>query len=231
MKIALIGYGKMGKAIEELALSRGHVIVGYFSQKTWDMQMLAEADICIEFTQPTATLDNIKKIASFKKNIIVGTTGWYSHLNEVQEVINKYNIGLLYSSNFSLGINIYQELLEQAAKLFNQFSEYDVAGIEYHHNQKKDAPSGTAISLSEIVNNHMPQMSDFQFSSVRCGQIVGIHTLLFDSAFDTITLTHEAKNRQGFAAGVIQAAEWMQNKSGLYTFTDCIKNILQRNQL
>jgi len=229
MKIVLIGYGKMGKAIEQMALLQGHTIVGSFSNDSWDLEALKAADVCVEFTQPAAALENIKKIAPLGKNLVIGTTGWYHRLEEVQELVNQHHIGLLYSPNFALGVNIFHELLNQASKLFNRFPEYDVAGIEYHHNQKKDSPSGFAGQMNELIKRNMPRISELPFSSVRCGHIVGKHTLLFDSPFDTITLTHEAKNRQGFAAGAVQAAEWLQGKSGLFTFTDCIKNIFERN--
>lgn len=230
MKIALIGYGKMGKSIEQMATCLGHSIVGHFSTHDWNPEALNTADICIEFTQPDAVLTNIKQIAPLKKNIVVGTTGWYQHLPEVEKLVEKYQIGLLYSPNFSLGVNIYYEVLKYAAQLFQLFPEYDAAGIEYHHNQKKDSPSGMAGKISELLIQNMPRLSHLPFSSVRCGHIVGIHQVLFDSPFDSITLSHEARSREGFASGAIYAAEWLKGKKGLFTFDDCMQEIIKRRK-
>lgn len=224
MKIALIGYGKMGRLIEQLALGMGHEIVGRFTSAPWDMPALQQADVCIEFTEPKSVLHNIKKLIECGKSIVVGTTGWHHQIDEVQKLLNGSQSGLLYSSNFSLGMNLFYEVLNQASKLFNLFPEYDVAGIEYHHKQKKDSPSGSAVNLSCLIEQNMPSVEPLSFSSVRCGTISGIHSILFDSPFDTITFTHEAKSREGFARGAIQAAEWLQGKRGLYTFDDCIKS-------
>lgn len=223
MKIALIGYGKMGRMLEEIAASKGHTITARFSKNSWDMHALEHADVCIEFTEPESALENIKKLAPLKKNIVIGTTGWYEHIEEVERLVRQHDIGLLYSPNFSLGVNIFCELLNQASKLFHEFPEYDAAGIEYHHNQKKDSPSGLAVKLTEMIENNMPGLEKLDFSSVRCGSIFGIHSILFDSPFDTITLTHTAKNREGFARGALQAAEWLLGRKGLFTFSDCLK--------
>ena len=231
MNIALIGYGKMGRTIEELAMSQGHHIVGHFSNHIGDIEALKLADVCIEFTQPDATIENIRKIAPFNKKIVIGTTGWTHQLDILKELVETHQLSVIYSPNFALGVNIFQEILKQASKLFNKFSEYDVAGIEYHHNQKKDSPSGLATHIRDTIESNMPRLTHLPFSSVRCGDIFGIHTLMFDSPFDTITLTHTAKNRLGFAAGALQAADWLQDKQGLFTFNDCIKDIFEKEQL
>lgn len=215
--------------IEKVALDLGHTICGYFSASSpWDLETLSLADVCIEFTEPNAVLENIKKLVQMKKNIVVGTTGWYQNLDEVQSYVDQHQTGLVYSSNFSLGVNIYLEVLNQAARLFNPFPEYDVAGIEYHHNQKKDSPSGTSETISQIIENGMPRIDQLHFSSVRCGSIPGRHSILFDSPFDTITISHEARNREGFALGAIQAANWIKGRKGCFTFSDCIESLISK---
>jgi 4-hydroxy-tetrahydrodipicolinate reductase len=228
MNIALIGYGKMGRMVERMALDLGHNISGYFSSAKWDLQAIQSADVCIEFTEPNSVLANVKRLAELKKNVVVGTTGWYHQLEEVQNHVLKNETALLYSPNFSLGVNIYLEILNHAAHLFNPFIEYDAAGIEYHHNQKKDSPSGTAQIMSDIIEQSMPRCKPLNFSSVRCGSIPGTHEMIFDSLSDTVKITHEARNRQGFAIGAIQAAEWLSNKRGIFTYSDCIKDFIKR---
>ena len=172
-----------------------------------------------------------KPSVNFNKKIVIGTTGWTHQLDILKELVETHQLSVIYSPNFALGVNIFQEILKQASKLFNKFSEYDVAGIEYHHNQKKDSPSGLATHIRDTIESNMPRLTHLPFSSVRCGDIFGIHTLMFDSPFDTITLTHTAKNRLGFAAGALQAADWLQDKQGLFTFNDCIKDIFEKEQL
>lgn len=224
MKIALIGYGKMGQMIEKSALSRGHTIIAKISSSEWDLKKIQEADICIEFTKPESALNNIRRIAELKKDLIIGTTGWYNELAEVQTLVNENQIGALYSPNFSIGINLLLDILKYASKLIHHFPDYDVAEIESHHHQKKDSPSGTAIAIAKAIQKEMPLVDTVPISSVRCGSIPGTHTVLFDSPCDTITITHAARNREGFAQGAIQAAEWLKGKKGLYTFEDCMQS-------
>jgi 4-hydroxy-tetrahydrodipicolinate reductase len=231
MKIALIGYGNMGQMIEKVAESRGHTIVARLSSVPWDVAAVQEADVCMEFTQAACVLENVQRLAALKKAIIIGTTGWYDHLSWMNTLVKEQEIGVLYSPNFSLGVQLLFAILTKAAQLMNNFGEYDVAGIEYHHNQKKDAPSGTARELAKIIEANMQRTDKMPFSSIRCGAIPGIHTILFDSPYDTITLSHEARNREGFAHGAIQAAEWLQGRKGLYTFADCIRTTLYEEKL
>ncbi len=228
MKIALVGYGKMGQMVEKVAISRGHSIVARLTSTSWDPKALLEADICIEFTNPESVIKNIQKIAELKKNVIIGTTGWNKNLESVQSIVKENKIGALYSPNFSIGINLFLEIVAQTSKIMNGFAEYDVAGIDYHHNQKKDSPSGTALQIEKAIKENMERIDQVPFSSIRCGSIPGTHTILFDSPCDTISITHEARNREGFAMGAVQAAEWLQGKPGLYTFADCMKEIIQR---
>lgn len=228
MKIALIGYGNMGKAIEKIALDQGHTIVASMNSSMWDIAAVEAADICFEFTRPECVVENVKKLAELKKPIVIGTTGWYDDIEIVRKIVNENQIGALYSANFSIGINLLLQILSKASQILNSFEEYDVAGIEYHHHKKKDTPSGTALEIAKMIKENMSRVDNVSFSSVRCGSIPGMHEILFDSPCDTITIKHEARNREGFARGAIQAAEWLIWKKGLYTFKDCIQQIIDR---
>lgn len=228
MKIALIGYGKMGKMIEKSALEKGHDIVARFNSKDWDLDALRQADVCIEFTHPDAAIENIKRLAELKKNIVIGTTGWYERLDLVESIIDEAQIGAVYSPNFSIGVNLMMMIADYAAQVMDAFQEYDVACVEAHHKQKVDSPSGTAALIAKNVAANMQRIDSVPTSSIRCGSIPGSHTLLFDSPCDTISITHSARNREGFAAGSIQAAEWLQGKKGLFTFSQCMCSIIER---
>lgn len=226
MKIALIGYGKMGKIVHQIAASQGHSIVAIIdstntlkTQASFDA--IAQAEICIDFSIPQCVLENVTAIASLKKNLILGTTGWTEHLEKVKAVVKNEEIGLLYSPNFSIGVALFLKLLDKAAEYMAPFKDYEAAGIEMHHSQKLDAPSGTAKQIEKTLSHHFSK--PINFSSIRVGKVPGTHTVLFDSAFDTITLTHTARNREGFAKGAIAAGEWLRGKKGVYTLEDFIK--------
>lgn len=221
MKIALMGYGKMGKLVEAAALKKGHAVV-----VVKDCTSIGEVDICVDFSHPSAALNNIKRAAGLGINIVVGTTGWYDHLPEVQRLVKDHEIGLLYAPNFSIGVALFLKIVEQAARIMDTVDDYDVSGLEAHHKQKADAPSGTAKLLAKTLCGQMQnkKRDEIPFSSVRCGHIPGTHTILFDSHCDTITLTHSARNREGFAEGALVAAEWLyrHNQPGLYTLDDVL---------
>ncbi len=219
MKIGLIGYGKTGKLVEKYALLRGHEICAIVTSKN-DAESLKEADICIDFSHPEATLKNIQQLAKLGKSVVVGTTGWYEHLNAVNDLVNQSNIGLVYGPNFSIGVQIFNKILEEASKLAGKYAQYDIAAVEEHHNQKVDAPSGTALKLSQTILEASGKK--VTFSSIRCGSIPGTHTVLFDSPVDTISLKHQARNRDGFAEGAVIAAEWLQGKKGLHKFEEVL---------
>lgn len=229
MKIALIGYGKMGKLIEQLAKENGDSIVAIITRRdqySSKKSAFLTADVCIDFSHPSMLQENVQFCKELKKPIVIGTTGCEDQMINIQKEIKDSTIGCFYSPNFSIGINLFMQMLNQALKLIEGFYEYDVAGIEYHHNKKTDRPSGTAIALTnqikQTINNE-----HFTFESVRCGHIPGTHTILFDSPVDTITLTHTARNREGFAQGALKAAKWLIGKQGFYTMQDLIKeNIL-----
>lgn len=231
MKIGLIGYGKMGKMVEQHALSKGHTIIAKVDSKT-PFDCLTQADICIDFTTPEVALDNIRKVAALGVNLVMGTTGWYEHIETVKAIVNESNIGFLYAANFSLGISLFLQIIEHAAKLIAPFDCYDVSGLEIHHNQKLDSPSGTALKIIDKLQTHMPHhKSPIEFASVRVGAVPGTHTTLFDSPHDTITLTHTARSREGFASGAVTAAEWLHGKQGFFTLHDMLHMYLAKNHI
>jgi 4-hydroxy-tetrahydrodipicolinate reductase len=218
MKIAIIGYGKMGRMIEQAA-ERNRIEVACVTDIGGVLRgSLADADVCIEFTQPSGVLDNIKLAAEAGKPIVVGTTGWYEHLDEVRTLVEASHIGFVYGSNFSIGVNLMFKVVEYAASLFKNFASYDPFLEEAHHKFKKDAPSGTAISLKQRLEREYNQ--EVPTSSTRAGFIPGIHTVGFDSEVDTLTITHTARSRAGFAEGAIVAARWIANRQGFYEFAD-----------
>lgn len=232
MKIALLGYGKMGKMVETCALAQGYTITAKLSHPSaHDFPLLASVDVCIDFSHPTRVLDHLALCAQLKKNIVIGTTGWDSSLQEAQEIVQQAKIGCLYSPNFSLGVYLFTQMMNYAAQLINPFLEYDVAGIEYHHRKKADIPSGTARALAKQLVQQMPRLDPFAFSSVRCGYEPGTHTIHFDGPFDKISLTHEARNREGFAHGALKAAQWIIGKTGFFTFEDWLNNMSRQADL
>ena len=246
MKIALIGYGKMGREVEQVALSKGHSIVARCdpalvqNTSTAVGSNLEAADVCIEFTTPSAVLENIRTIARAKKPLVVGTTGWYEHLAEAEALVANNGTGLVYAPNFSLGVNLFYRLVDSAAELFNHFEDYDVFGSEIHHRQKVDSPSGTAKKLGEIVLkrfkrkkkvisdplNRAIRPEEFHLVSARAGHFPGVHSLTFDSAADTVELIHTVRSRSGFALGALLAAQWVMSRRGFYSFEQVLKDML-----
>ncbi len=239
MKIGLIGYGKMGKAIEEIAMSRGHEIVFRSnSSLPIDSEMLALADVAIEFTKPSLAVEHIEKALNANTPIVVGTTGWNSKLTEVTELVNRNNGTLLHASNFSIGVNILFEINARLANLISDYPEYQASIEEIHHLQKLDAPSGTAITLADgiLENNNSytswicgvgeePHVTSDQLgvTAHRLPDVPGTHTIKYVSEIDTITISHEAHSRKGFALGAVVAAEWIFNKQGVFTMKDVLK--------
>jgi 4-hydroxy-tetrahydrodipicolinate reductase len=223
LNIALVGYGKMGKLIEMHARNNGHAIVTIIdTKKSVSSLKNINFDIGIDFSHPGVLLDHVELFGQIGKNLVVGTTGWDAHLPAVQKAVQRHGIGLLYSPNFSVGVTLFKMMVEQAARIMQQVEGYDVCGMEAHHRHKLDAPSGTAKHLEKILKTHLPK-KDVSFSSIRCGHIPGTHTVAFDSPCDTITLTHTARSREGFAAGAVAAAEWLYKRQGLFTLDDMIR--------
>jgi 4-hydroxy-tetrahydrodipicolinate reductase len=233
MKIALIGFGKMGREIDSIAREQGDVIARLFdSRHAVKPEALADVDVCIEFSTPDAVLQNIRAAIEARRDIIVGTTGWDRHLPEIKN--NVRESGLLYSSNFSLGMNIFFRIVKRASELMNRARDYDPYVQEIHHRQKVDSPSGTALSLAQIVIDGIDRKKEIlskppdgrinaemlHVSSTRAGFISGTHTVGFDSEADLIELRHVAKSRRGFALGALTAARWLRGRKGVYTMDD-----------
>ena len=224
MKIALIGYGKMGHMIESIARERGHEIVSIIDQNNLDefeSNAFASADVAIEFTTPQTAADNILRAWKAGVPVVCGTTGWNIDAMR-QEAIEREGdgIGLMWSSNYSIGVNILFALNKQLAKFMRSYSEYTPHLTEVHHIHKLDAPSGTAKTLQEAIGDDRLTIADIE--SIREGEVPGIHTVTWDSEVDTITITHSAKSRKGFALGAVIAAEWMKGKTGWHDFTEVI---------
>jgi len=234
MKIVLIGYGKMGKTIERIAVSRGHEIAGHIDVGDDFNSFGNPADVAIEFTQPEAAVHNLKTCFDKGIPIVCGTTGWLQHKNEVEKHCLTKNGTLLYSSNFSLGVNLFFKLNEQLAKLMDRYSQYEVSIDETHHTQKKDAPSGTAITLAEGVIKNLSRKKEWSLgatennealviNSFRIDPAPGTHVVKYTSVVDDIEITHTAHSREGFALGAVMVAEWLAGKKGIYTMDDFLQ--------
>lgn len=233
MKIALLGYGKMGKTIEEIALERGHEVQLKITEDIFKYE-LDNIDIAIDFSIPDAAYKNIT--FCFKKGIpvISGTTGWLDNYENAVEECKKYNSAFIYASNFSLGVNIFFELNKKLADLTNPFENYKVAIEEIHHTQKLDAPSGTAISLAEQIIERSGKTgweldgkgvdNKIPVSAKREADVPGTHEVKYSSEVDTIEIKHTAHSRQGFALGAVIAAEWLRDKKGIFTMKDVLFN-------
>ena len=236
MKIALIGYGKMGHMIEDIAKSRGHEIVSVIdvnNEKDIEGEAFASADVAIEFTVPSEAWHNINKSWQAGVPVVSGTTGWKKSNDEICNAIKKYDSALLWSSNFSLGVNIFFEINRKLAQIMNNYP-YEVSLTEIHHTQKKDAPSGTAITLAEdIISNNDKKKSwtlqgdatdeEISITAIREGTVPGTHIVDYKSAQDKIEIKHEAYSREGFALGAVIAAEFIVGKKGLFTMIDILK--------
>jgi len=243
MNIGIIGYGKMGKLIESIALQSGHTIQVIIDPKKNHCEIskdtMKNVDVCIDFSHPNAALENIDKITALHIPLVMGTTGWYERLESIKTLVISRQSSLLYSPNFSIGVNLFLKIVEEATGLIDHFDEYDVGGCEIHHRQKADSPSGTAAAIVDIllkgstrkttVNyssfSHPPKPEELHFSSLRTGFNPGMHSVIFDSPVDTITLTHQARSREGFAKGAVQAAEWLKGKTGFFTMNDFIQSV------
>lgn len=241
MKIALLGYGKMGKTIESFALSRGHeicLIIDENNQDSLTADNLKEADVAIDFSTPNSVLNNIAVCFEAGTPVIVGTTGWYGHLQEVKDICEESNNTLLYGSNFSIGVNLFFYANKMLAKMMNAYPQYDVLVEEIHHTQKLDSPSGTAITIAEGIIDGLDRKAEWvnslegsgeevvskpaevMIESIRLEDVPGTHTVIYSSEVDEIQFKHTAHNRSGFALGAVIAAEWLKGKNGFYAVTD-----------
>ena len=230
MKIALVGYGKMGKIIDEISLSRGHEVVARLKE-TPTKESLNDADVVIEFSNPEAAFENIKVCLENKIPVICGTTGWLDKKPEIERIAVEQNSAFLYGSNFSLGVNLFFAINEKLAKLMNNVDEYQCQLEEIHHIHKKDAPSGTAISIAEgIIENSkyeawkLDETKDKELGifAIRVDEVPGTHSVFYRSEVDEIEIKHTAFNRNGFALGAVIAAEWIVGKQGVFSMKDVL---------
>ena len=257
MKIILVGYGKMGRLLEERLLDRGHEIISIVDPftdstkgdksgapvyKSLEETLKLECDAAIEFTAPTSAVGNLLTLAKNKIPVVCGTTGWFDKLNEVSRAIEENGSSMVWAANYSLGVNIFYRIASYAAKLIDPFKEYDVAGLETHHNGKADSPSGTAKVLAEKVIKEMsrkkkavyemmdrkPQEDEIHFASLRVGSAFGTHSVIFDSPADTIEIVHNGRNREGLVSGAIVATEWLceKKRTGVFTIEDVLADKL-----
>lgn len=230
MRIALLGYGKMGKVIEAIALQRGHTIVLKVSSDTKNYE-LSNVDIAIDFSTPESAVENITQCFNNNVPIICGTTGWLKDYDAMLQLCKDTNAAFIYTSNFSLGVNIFFELNNTLAKLMKGLPQYKVSIEEIHHTQKLDAPSGTAISLANDIISQSdytnwtlehPKSSELPIVAKRIENVPGTHEITYESVVDSIQIKHTAHSREGFALGAVVAAEWLQHKKGVFTMKDVL---------
>ncbi len=236
MNIALIGYGKMGHEIEEIAISRGHNIVSIIdvnNSEDFDSDAFKSADVAIEFSTPKSAIDNYRKSFAANVPVVAGTTGWLDHLDEVKKACSENGKTFFYASNYSLGVNIFFAMNKYLAKIMNNYPSYDVRMEEIHHIHKLDAPSGTAITLAEGVIDNIERKdrwkleteeknTDLAIHCIRQGEVPGIHEIIYESEADIISIKHDAKSRIGFALGAVLAAEFTNGKKGFLGMNDML---------
>jgi len=244
MKIALLGYGKMGKIIEKIAIDRKHEIVlkiDQDNQHELTAENLKKADVAIEFSTPATVLANIKQCFEVGVPVVVGTTGWHGNIDDVKQACEQHNGSIIYATNFSVGVNIFFHINKMLAKLMNNYPYYEVQVEEIHHTQKLDSPSGTAITIAEGIIENLENKKGWAnvltagseeatddnikedqllIESFRIDSVPGTHTVIYDSEVDSIEFKHTAHNRNGFALGAVLAAEWVHNKKGFYSVQD-----------
>ncbi len=243
MRLALVGYGRMGQMVDEVARARGHEIVARLDLEDnrnasgLRPDRLAGADVAIEFSEPEAAPANLEALASCRVDAVAGTTGWYEQLPAVCKAVEEAGTGLIYAPNFSLGVQALFQLVRQAAALFERLEDYDPYILEAHHRHKLDQPSGTARQLADLLLAELTRKrrwaslpgeegadpTTLQVAAVRAGEIPGLHRVVFEGPDDSIELRHEARNRQGFARGAVAAAEWIHGRSGVFTLEDMLR--------
>jgi 4-hydroxy-tetrahydrodipicolinate reductase len=226
MRIALIGYGKMGRLIASLAEEQGDEIVAKIDETNErDLaEMLKSADVAIDFSTAEAVKRNVKACLSAQVPLVEGTTSWSDEKEAIRQLVEEQNGAFVFGANFSIGVNLFYRIADFASELFAKFPEYEAFIEEQHHSRKKDAPSGTALKLKEIVSSNIEK--DFSVSATRAGNIPGTHRIGFDGAADQILLEHLARSREGFASGALLAARWIVGRKGFYEFTDVMDEIV-----
>ncbi len=235
MKIALLGYGKMGHEVEKIAIDHNHSIgVTIDNENDWveKAALLKECDVAIEFSMPAIVIENIRKCFEIGIPIVVGTTGWYDQFEMISDLCISSNNTLFYASNYSIGVNVFFDINRRLASLLEAYPMYAPSMVEIHHTEKLDAPSGTAITLANGIisanslykkyTDSEPLPGEIALQSIRKGNAPGTHTITWDSDFDQITIIHEAKDRRGFAIGAVMAAEFIQNRHGVFTMKDLL---------
>ncbi len=251
MRIAIVGYGSMGREVEAALRARGHTVSARIDPaqegadaRTLTAEIAAASDVAIEFSSAEAVVENARAYAGFGLSAVTGTTGWYGKLGELSTIVRGSSIGYLYGSNFSIGAHLFFAIVAAAAELSNPCPEYDIMGWEVHHRRKKDSPSGTALTMAKLITarstrkkkvvterlDRAPAPDELHIASVRGGEVPGTHTVLLDSASDSIELTHRARGRGGFALGAVRAAEWLAGRHGLFEVGDFIKELLSGGQ-
>ena len=239
MNISLLGYGKMGHEIENVALQRGHQVIATIDNETeWKEKMgqLKQCDVAIDFSTPATAVANMERCFEMGMPVVVGTTGWYDHQEEMIKKCEEKNGSLFVASNFSIGMNILFALNRKLAQLMNRYDSYQVSMTETHHIHKLDAPSGTAITLAKEIINDMDRIEDWHLvdgkkadekslpiTAIREGEVPGIHEVMYDSEVDTLTIKHSAKSRRGFAVGAVVAAEFLKTHKGYHTMNELIE--------
>ena len=237
MKIALIGYGKMGKEIEQILIARGHtipLIIDLNNTNDLDTAHLQKVDVAIEFTTPSTAYGNVVKCLEEGVPVVCGTTAWLDKLPEVEQLCKEKNGAFFYASNYSIGVNIFFEINRRLAQLMNRFGEYDVTIEETHHTQKKDAPSGTAVTLAEGVLENLDRKQkwvcgtttvpeELEVVAIRRSVVPGTHTVTYESDVDALSITHMAKSRRGFALGAVLAAEFLHGNTGIFSLKDLMQ--------
>ena len=248
MHIALVGTGQMGTAVEHVATDQGHDIVAQFDSESpfheASASELADVDVAIDFSLPSLVLTHIQQYCEYGVPAVVGTTGWYDELNSVEQWVADHEASLLYAPNFSMGVSVVRRALAGILPLLDELEEYDPFVQEVHHTKKVDSPSGTAQMLGGLLveglerKDHVETETQHQridsgavhVTSTRAGTVFGEHTVAFDGPYDQITVGHRAKNRKGFAAGAVQAAEWLRDRQGLYSLDDMLDDLLAENR-
>ena len=237
MTIALIGYGKMGKEIEQILIARGHtipLIIDLNNTNDLDAAHLKEIDVAIEFTTPSTAYGNVVKCLEAGIPVVCGTTAWLDKLPQVEQLCKEKTGAFFYASNYSIGVNIFFEINRRLAQLMNRFGEYDVTIEETHHTQKKDAPSGTAVTLAEGILENLDRKQkwvcgtttvpeELEVVAIRRSVVPGTHTVTYESDVDSLSITHMAKSRRGFALGAVLAAEFLYGKTGIFSMKDLMK--------
>lgn len=237
LKIAIVGYGRMGREVELIAQSQNIAITDKFDlDNIINIEKKYNFDVAVVFDRPSSVMENIKKLATLKKNMVIGTTGWYDHMSEVQQIIDKKEISLVWGSNFSIGMNLFFKIVSHASELINRFDDYDVFLHEIHHTMKEDSPSGSAKTIAKLVLDAVERktkieteamhekisQSSLHVTSTRGGSVAGTHILTMDSEADYLEMKHVAKNRSGFAAGAVEAAKRAKELKGIHEFKDLI---------